>query len=89
MYGKLDPGAFTKAGLYTGLVLYLLCLAFYLVVYGGEGEWMIRPFMPGVTPSVGGYLLGVVWSAGYGAGIAWLLAFFYNRAAGGGEGNEG
>lgn len=79
MYGRLDPGAFTKAGLYTGLVLYLLCLTFYLVVYGGEGEWMIRPFMPGVTTTVGGYILGLVWSAAYGAGIAWLVAFFYNR----------
>lgn len=79
MYGKLDPRAFTKAGLYTGLVLYLLCLAFYLVVYGGRGEWMIRPFMPGATASAGGYLLGLLWSVLYGAGIAWLVAAFYNR----------
>ena len=79
MYGKLDVKAFTMAGLYTGLVLYVLCLAFYLVVYGGEGEWMIRPFMPGVTASPGGYLLGFLWSALYGAGITWLLALFYNR----------
>ena len=87
MCGKLDPTAFTKAGLYAGLVLYLLCLAFYLVVYGGEGEWMIRPFMPGVTASAGGYLLGLLWSALYGAGVAWLVAFFYNRGVGGrGEG---
>ena len=79
MYGELDVKAFTKAGLYTGLVLYLLCLAFYLVVYGGDGEWMIRPFMPGVTTTVGGYILGLVWSIAYGAGVAWLVAFFYNR----------
>lgn len=79
MYGTLDLKAFTKAGLYTALVLYVLCLAFYLVVYGGEGEWMLRPFMPGVTTSVAGYLLGLLWSAVYGAGIAWLVAFFYNR----------
>jgi hypothetical protein len=88
MYGKLDLGAFTKAGLYTGLVLYLLCLAFYVVVYGGEGEWMIQPFMPGVTASVGGYLVGLVWSVLYGAGIAWLVAFFYNREARNGETRE-
>lgn len=81
MYGKLDPRALTLAGLYTGLVLYLLCLTFYLVVYGGEGPWMIRPFMPGVTPSPGGYVLGFAWSAAYGAGIAWLVAAFYNRGA--------
>lgn len=87
MYGKLDPRAFTKAGLYTGLVLYLLCLAFYLVVYGGSGEWMIRPFMPGVTASVGGYALGLFWSLAYGAGVAWLVAFFYNRAVRDGEGS--
>lgn len=80
MYGKLDPAAFTKAGLYTALVLYGLCLAFYLTVYGGAGAWMIQPFMPGVTASVAGYALGVLWSVLYGAGIAWLLAFFYNRA---------
>lgn len=79
MYGKLDPRAFTRAGLYTGLILYLLCLAFYLVVYGGEGPWMIRPFMPGVSSSPGGYVLGFVWSAAYGAGIAWLVVLFYNR----------
>lgn len=79
MYGKLDPKAFTLAGLYTGLVLYVLCLAFYLVVYGGQGEWMIQPFMPGVSASVGGYLLGFLWSAAYGAGTLWLVAFFYNR----------
>lgn len=85
MYGKLDPKAFTKAGLYTAVVLYALCLAFYLVVYGGEGEWMIQPFMPGVTASVGGYVLGLLWSVVYGAGVAWLVAFFYNREAGNGE----
>lgn len=82
MNGKLDARAFTKAGLYTSLVLYALCLAFYLVVYGGEGGWMIQPFMPGVTASPGGYLLGFLWSAAYGAGIAWILVFFYNREVG-------
>lgn len=85
MYGKLDPKAFTRAGLYTALSLYLLCLAFFLVVYGGEGQWMIRPFMPGVTATVGGYVLGLLWSAAYGTGVAWLVAFFYNRAARAGE----
>lgn len=87
MYGKLDPKAFIKAGLYTALSLYLLCLVFFLVVYGGEGQWMIRPFMPGVTATVGGYILGLLWSAAYGAGVAWLIAFFYNRAARNGERN--
>lgn len=79
MNGKLDLKAFTKAGLYTGLVLYALCVAFYLIVYGGQGPWMIEPFMPGVTTSAGGYLVGLLWAALYGAGIAWLVAFFYNR----------
>lgn len=81
MYGKLDPRAFAQAGLFTGLVLYVICLAFYLVVYGGVGEWMIQPVLPGVSSSPGGYVLGLVWAAAYGAGIAWLLARLYNRGA--------
>lgn len=79
MNGELDARAAAKAGLYTGVVLYTLCLIFFLVVYGGEADWMIQPFMPGVTTSPAGYLLGLVWSAAYGAGIVWILVFFYNR----------
>lgn len=79
MYGKLDPRALTQAGLYTGLILYLLCLAFYLIVYGAKGPWMIQPFMPGVTNSLPGYLLGFAWAAAYGAGSAWLVGVLYNR----------
>lgn len=29
MYGELDPKAFALAGLHTGVVLYVLCLAFF------------------------------------------------------------
>ncbi len=43
---------------------------------------MIRPFMPGVSTSALGLLVGLLWSVVYSAGIPWLLGFFYNRWAG-------
>lgn len=92
MHVKLHVGAMVKAGALTGVILYLLCLAFYLLVYGGTGAWMIRPFMPGVTNSIGGYILALAWSVFYGAGIPWLLAVLYNRFvrdAAGGTGGGG
>lgn len=42
---------------------------------------MMRPFMPGLSWSAGGLILGLAWSILYGAGIPWLLAYFYNRWA--------
>lgn len=79
MNAFLSTRAMALAGAYTGLILYALCLAFFLLVYNGPGDWMIQPFMPGVTTTLGGYLLGFVWAAAYGAGIPWLLAVLYNR----------
>lgn len=79
---RIDTGALVRAGAYTALVLYVLCLGFFLIVYGGRGEWMIAPFMPGVGHSVWGFILGAGWAAAYGAGISWLIATFYNGALG-------
>ena len=79
---RIDTGALVRAGTYTALVLYVLCLAFFLLVYGGRGEWMIAPFMPGVGRSAWGFLLGAGWAVAYGAGISWLIATFYNGALG-------
>lgn len=90
MHATLDVRAMVRAGALTGVILYLLCLVFYLVVYGGTGDWMIRPFMPGVVNNLGGYILGLAWAVFYGAGIPWLFTVLYNRftrpAAGGVEG---
>lgn len=79
MNTRLHTRSFVRAGLYTGVTLYVLCLAFYLVIYGGRGAWMIQPFMPGVSATPAGYLLGLVWAGAYGAGTLWLIAVFYNR----------
>ncbi len=79
MKAKLDTRAMIKASAVTGVILYLLCLAFYLLVYGGRGSWMIRPFMPGVTNTVPGYLLGLVWALFYGVLVPGLLTGLYNR----------
>jgi len=81
MTAILNIRAALKAGAVTGVILYLLCLVFYLVVYGGTGPWMIRPFMPWVNASVGGYILGLAWAVFYGAGIPWLFAALYNPMA--------
>lgn len=78
---RLDAGALAKAGATVGVILYVLCVLFYWLVYGARGEWMIRPFMPGLSTGAGGLLVGLVWSVLYGAGISWLLGFFYNRWA--------
>jgi hypothetical protein len=79
MNAMLNTRAMARAGAYTGIVFYLLCVGFYLVAYGGSGDWMFQPFMPGVTNTLAGYVLGLFWAAGYGAAIPWLLAVLYNR----------
>jgi len=80
-YPRLDLAALARAGAVMGVILYVLCLLFYWIVYGAEGAWMIRPFMPGLSTSVGGLVLGLLWSLLYGAGVPWLLGYFYNRWA--------
>lgn len=78
---RFDLRALVWAGAAVGVILYVLCALFYWLVYGAEGDWMIRPFMPGLSASAPGIAVGLVWSALYGAGIPWLLGWFYNRWA--------
>jgi hypothetical protein len=78
---RFDLRALALAGATVGIILYVLCLLFYWLVYGAEGQWMIRPFMPGLSASAGGIAVGFGWSILYGAGILWLLGWFYNRFA--------
>jgi hypothetical protein len=78
---KFDLAALAKAGGAVGVILYVLCALFYWMFYGGQGQWMIRSFMPGLSTGVVGLLIGLAWSLIYGAGVPWLLGFFYNRWA--------
>lgn len=78
MSNEFPLARIAKAGALTGLVLYFICLAYYLLVLGGEGQWMLEPFMPGASLTAGGLAIGLGWSLAYGAGISWLWAFFFN-----------
>lgn len=78
---RLDLWALARAGATVGVILYILCLLFFWLVYGAQGDWMIRPFMPGLSTSTGGLVVGLLWSVAYGGGIPWLLGLFYNRWA--------
>ncbi len=79
---RVELAALAKARATVGVILYVLCVLFYWLFYSAQGPWMIRPFMPGVSTSALGLLVGLLWSVVYSAGIPWLLGFFYNRWAG-------
>ncbi len=82
MSTRIHPKRAAIAGAMTGLALYFICLTFFLLVYRGQGSWMLAPFMPGLSTSGGGLLAGLGWSVAYGAGIPWLFAFSFNAAGG-------
>lgn len=46
---RFDLRAVARAGATVGIILYVLCTLFYWLVYGGQGHWMVRPFMPGLS----------------------------------------
>jgi len=78
MLNEFPLARVAKAGALTGFALYFICLAYYLLVLSGEGQWMLEPFMPGAAITGSGLIWGLFWSLVYGAGIPWLWGFFFN-----------